>query len=309
MSIRKDVLRERIAGYVLIAPAVILFMVIGLFTVLFSFVLSFFHLGQGQMIWNARFAGFDNFKDFLLGDNVILTRFFWQALLNNAWVAIISVFVVVPLSLVLAVLLQNIIRGVKLYRTVFLLPMVTSSVAIFYVWQGIYEPTGALNQMLTAFGLEKWIAVNGWLGELRTALPAVLVTIIWGSVPGNLILFFAGLQTVDPHLYEAAEIDGANAWHKLLHITWPILKPITVIAVIMNLDGALQVFSQIWVMTKGGPAGETMVVNVLIYQEAFQNGDMGRANAMGWTLFLITFVLSLISLRLFRDKTERGEAK
>ena len=183
--------------------------------------------------------------------------------------------------------------------------MVASSVAIFYVWTGIYDPSGSLNQFLTATGLENLVAINGWLGELRTAFPAIIAVVIWSSVPATMILYFAGLQTVDPYLYESADLDGANFWQKLLHITWPILKPITVIAMIMNLNSAIQIFDQVWVMTKGGPAGITDVVSVVIYREAFVivGGDMGVANAMGWTMFALTFILSLISMRSLRDKT------
>lgn len=303
MNYRKAARREALAGYLLIAPAVGLFIVIGLFTVVFSVVLSFFTLPQGQLIWNAKFAGWDNFKDFLFGGNYILSSFFRQALINNLWISFSMVVIVIPLALVIAVLLEKVTRGVKVLRTVFLLPMVTSSVAIYYVWQGLYDPSGAINQMLRTVGLDSLVAQNGWIGEMHTALPAMIITIIWGALPHSLILFFAGLQSIDSHLYEAAEIDGANAWQKLTHITWPVLKPITVIVVIMNLNVALQVFDQIWVMTKGGPAGATQVVNVLVYQQAFlQDGDMGVANAMGWTMFVLTFALSLLSLRLFSEK-------
>jgi len=301
-STRKYSLREMLTAYLLLSPAVLLFLVIGLFTVLFSLWLSFHHLKQGSLISNATFAGLDNFRDFLFGESPVLSRRFRQALTNNLILAGSFVVLVIIISLLFAVLLQKITRGVKLFRTLFLVPMMTSSVAIVYVWQGIYEPNGALNQMLKAVGLADWVAVNGWLGEMNTALPAIIALLVWGGIPGTMILYFAGLQTVDNHLYEAAEIDGANAWNKMLHITWPALKPITVVAVIYNLNSALQVFDQIWVTTKGGPSGATSVVNVLIYQEAFGGGDMGRANAMGWSVFVLTFFLSLFSMRALKDK-------
>ncbi|BBI32761.1 carbohydrate ABC transporter permease [Cohnella abietis] len=300
---RKASFREALSAYVLLAPAVILFLVIGLFTVLFSIWLSFYHLGQGSLLSSAKFAGLDNFKDFLIGRDQLLAESFWRALGNNLIICVSMVLLVIPISLVLSVLLQNITRGVRFFRTLFLLPMVTSSVAIYYVWTGIYEPEGSLNKILSAVGLDKLLAVNGWIGELHTALPAVILVIVWGAVPFTMILYFAGLQSIDQHLYESAEIDGANFWRKLLHITWPILKPITVIAIIINLNGAIQIFDQVWVMTKGGPAGTTEVVSVLIYKEAFLGtGDLGRANAMGWTMFALTFALSLISIRSLREK-------
>ncbi|QGQ94020.1 sugar ABC transporter permease [Paenibacillus psychroresistens] len=297
--------RESMAAYILIAPAIILFLVIGLFTVGFSLWLSFYHLPQGSLISNAKFAGLDNFKDFLLGRDQIISEKFWLALKNNMILCISMVFLVIPISLLISILLQSITKGVRFFRTLFLLPMVTSSVAIYYVWTGIYDPEGSINQFLKAVGLIDAMAVNGWLGELNTALPAIIVVIVLGGVPGTMILYFAGLQTVDPHLYESADIDGANFWQKLVNVTWPILRPITIIAIIINLNGALQIFDQVWVMTKGGPAGTTEVVSVLMFKEAFvnRNGDLGTANAMGWIMFLFTFVLSLISIKSFKDKT------
>lgn len=298
-------MRERkdwLAGYLMIAPAIVLFLVIGLFTLVFSLWMSFHYINSGSLISNANFAGWGNFKDFLFGGNVVLTKMFWNALTNNLYIAIAMLVIVIPVSLLLAVLLQNAGKLTKMYRTIFLLPMVTSSVAIFYVWQGIYDPAGSLNTMLSSLGLDFLVARNGWLGELHLALPSLIVQICWGAIPGTMILYVAGLQTVDKHLYEAAEIDGASPFRKMLHITWPLLRPITVIAMIMTLNGAMQLFDNVWILTKGGPAGATQVVNVLVYQEAFVSGSLSRANAMGWVVFLLTFVLSLISLRVMRNK-------
>jgi ABC-type sugar transport system permease subunit len=294
--------KEVLSAYSLMAPSLILFLIIGLFTVLFSVYLSFFHLQQGSLLSSMKYAGFDNYTAFLFGESPVLYKSFWRAMKHNIIIAGSLILFVIPLALMFALLLQGIKRGVRVFRTVFLLPMVISSVAIFYVWVGIYEVDGSLNQILIALGLEQLTAPNGWLGEIDTALPALIIKMIWGGVPGMMILYFAGLQTVDPHLYEAAEIDGANYWTKLIHITWPILLPITVIAVILTLNGALQVFGEIWIMTKGGPAGQTMVVSVLIYQEAFGGGSMGVANAMAWFVGVLTFGLTLLSIRIFREK-------
>lgn len=280
---------------------------VGLFSIVFSIGLSFFRLSSGSLLSSAIFAGIDNFRDFLFGRDQLLTRNFWRALGHNIWISGSMICFVIPLSLSLAMLLQRIGRGVAIFRTVFLIPMVTASVSIYYVWTGIYNARGSLNQFLANIPfLDNLIQANGWLGELNTALPSMIVMIIWSAIPGTLILYFAGLQTIDKNLYEAADIDGGSDFQKLLHITWPMLTPITVIAVVINLNAALQIFEQIWVMTKGGPAGSTMVLNVLIYQEAFVTGaGLGRANAMGWSVFLLTFIMSLISMRLLRDPADR----
>lgn len=299
MNKRKDWL----AGYVMVAPAIVLFLVVGLFTILFSLWLAFHHVQGGSQVFAANFAGFDNFKAFLFGGDTVMTKMFRNAVMNNIVIAVSMILIVIPVSLVLAVLLQNVKWFTKGFRTVFLIPMVTSSVAVYYVWQGIYDPAGALNTLLSQIGLDSLVAKNGWLGEINLALPAIVVQGCWGAIPATLILYVAGLQGVDTHLYEAADIDGANALQKLLHVTWPVLRPITAIAVIMTINGAMQLFDNVWIMTKGGPAGSTQVVNVLVYQEAFVSGRLSRANAMGWTVFLMTFIFSLISLRALRSKS------
>lgn len=187
--------------------------------------------------------------------------------------------------------------------------MVTASVSIYYVWIGIYDPNGSLNQLLKTLGLQQFAEANGWLGDTKTALPAIILIIILGGIPNTMILYFAGLQTIDPSLYEAAKIDGAGYWKRMIHITWPILRPISVIAVILLLNGAFQVFEPVWLTTKGGPAGSSEVVNNLIFNLAFMGGtsggmsDMGMANAMSWVVAAITFIFTLLSMRVFRDRT------
>jgi len=296
-------------GYLLVTPAVLLFIVIGLVSVIMSLVLSFYHLSMGSLLTQAVFTGFGNFKGFLLGKDPILSEFFWRAMGHNLIIGICMLVFIIPISLFIAVLLQEIKWGVAFFRTVFLLPMVTASVSIYYVWIGIYDPNGSLNQLLNSLGLQHFAEANGWLGDTKTALPAIIFMIILGGIPNTMILYFAGLQTIDPSLHEAAKIDGAGYWKRMIHITWPILRPISVIAVILLLNGAFQVFEPVWLTTKGGPAGASEVVNNLIFNEAFMGGttggmsDMGMANAMSWVVAAITFMFTLLSLRLFRDRT------
>ncbi len=295
-------LQESIAGYILVAPSVLLFLVIGLFCVLFSLGISFFNLAMGAKLSSAKFVGLQHFRDFMY-ESPFLSEAFWSALKHNTIIAVCLVIFVIPLALIVALMLQQIKRGSKLLRTLIILPMVASGVAIIYVWTGLYQPDGTINLFLQAIGLHNLVAVNGWAGELNTALAAIIFMMIWGGIPGSMLYFTAGLQTLDPHLYEAAEIDGANYWSKLLYITWPSLMPMTVITVILTLSGAFQTFTEVFVMTGGGPAGATQIVNVLIYYEAFRDNDMGGANAMAWFVGVLTILLTLLSLRLFRERT------
>lgn len=304
-NMRKWQRQERLAGYTLISPAILIFLLMGLASIVVSIALSFTYLPRGSIIQNAKFTGLSNYKDFLLGESPVVSEMFWSAIKNNFTIAFALVLFVIPIGLVLAYMLTKIGRGRKLITVLLLVPMVVSSTSIYYVWSGIYEPDGTLNQILEAIGLSALVAKNGWLGDTATALPAMILLIIWSAIPEAVILYSSKMQSLDTSLFEAADLDGANTWQKLRYIVWPLLRPITIIVVIQNINRAFQIFDQVYVMTGGGPAGATQVINMLVYNEAFQNpnGNIGRANAMGWMIFIITFVLSLISMRVNKDDT------
>lgn len=304
-NMRKWQRQERLAGYTLISPAILIFLLMGLASIVVSIALSFTYLPRGSIIQNAKFTGLSNYKDFLLGESPVVSEMFWSAIKNNFTIAFALVLFVIPIGLVLAYMLTKIGRGRKLITVLLLVPMVVSSTSIYYVWSGIYEPDGTLNQILEAIGLSALVAKNGWLGDTATALPAMILLIIWSAIPEAVILYSSKMQSLDTSLFEAADLDGANTWQKLRSIVWPLLRPITIIVVIQNINRAFQIFDQVYVMTGGGPAGASQVINMLVYNEAFQNpnGNIGRANAMGWMIFIITFVLSLISMRVNKDDT------
>ena len=184
-----------------------------------------------------------------------------------------------------------------------MLPMVTSGIAVFYVWTFIYQPDGLLNGVLETVGLGVLQAERGWLGQPDRALGALIVVMIWGAVPSAVILYLAGLQTIDHELYEAAVLDGASAWQTLWRITWPLLNRVTVIVVITSINAALQGYEMVYLMTNGGPANHTDVVGLQIFNYAF--GDqrrIGMSAAMSWLLFVAVFGIALVNVRVFRPR-------
>jgi ABC-type sugar transport system permease subunit len=284
--------------YLFLIPGILLFLGIGLYSVGFSVVLSFYNW-SGIDFSTARFEGLNNFRQFLLGDDPIMTQNFYNALLHNFLIAVSQIIVVVPVSLVLAFVLQN-TKFASFYRTVYFLPMIVSGVAMFYVWKGLFEPSGAYNALFHGLGLDFLTVPNGMLGSSSTSLIGVIITFIWGGLPGTLILYYAGLTSIDPSLYEAASVDGATKAKMIWKITWPMLKPITLIAVIQMMNGSFQAFENIFIMTGGGPAGSSEVIGTLVYRTAFLDNSYGLASAVGWVSFVITGALAIFSFRSFK---------
>lgn len=290
--------RQKITPYLFLVPGITLFLFIGLFSIAFSIYISFFNW-SGVGFATARFEGLNNFKTFLFGGDPLMTRMFFRALLHNTQLALFSVIGIIPIALVVAFVLQN-TKWVSFYRTIYFLPMITSGVALFYVWKGIFEPNGALNSLLEMVGLDFLVVSNGLFGDSDTAMLGIVITAIWGGLPGTLLLYYAGLTSIDPTLYEAASVDGASKRVMLWKITWPMLKPFTMIAVINIVNGSFQAFENVYIMTGGGPAGSTEVIGTLLYSTAFLNSQYGLASAMGWTSFLVTGVIAIFSIRGLR---------
>ena len=290
-------------GYLFCLPGLILFLSVGLYSVGFSIFLSFYNWSGVNFAETARFVWFDNFKYFLFNGSPVNTKIFYSGLLNNFMIGLFSILIIIPLSMLIAYIVTNIKRSAA-FRTIYFIPMVASGVGVYYVWRGLFGATGGINTLLSSMGLDMLVVKNGMLGDPRTAIIGVVITVIWAGIPGTMILYYAGLSNIDNSYYESAEIDGASKLQMLLKITWPLLKPMTIIVLIQQLNGAFQMFENIWVLTGGGPGGATDVVGTLIYKTAFKDGRYGMASAMGWSVFVITLILSIISMRAFKSDTE-----
>lgn len=301
------------SGFLFVLPAVIIFLVFGLYTVIYSIVLSFFRwngFGKFSILPFAcdppacQFAGLDNFAQFLYKEPT-LSQFFWQALEHNAIMAVFVTLGTIVVALPLAIALNRAARGQAAYRIIIMLPMVTAGIAIYYVWTFIYQPDGLLNSVLGTLGLNVLQAKQGWLGQADRALFSLIIVMIWGAVPMATILYLAGLQTIDRELYEAAKMDGASAWRLLWNITWPLLFPVTVVIVITSINSVLQGYEMVYLMTYGGPAAHTEVVGLQIFKYGFgDQRQLGMASAMSWVLFALVFVVALLNMRIFRSQTE-----
>jgi multiple sugar transport system permease protein len=205
-------------------------------------------------------------------------------------------------SLYLAILLNQKIRFTYFYRLIFFLPGILAGVAMFYLWKWVYNPDyGLFNVILAHLGIEG----PKWLTSVHWAKPAIIMMSLWLHAGGQgMLLYLAALQGVSPELYEAAEIDGANAWQKFRAVTWPSIAPVTFFIFVMGIIGGLQGgFEAAYILTGGGPDGSTTTIGYYIYTKAYEQFEMGYAAAVAWILFLLVLGVTLLNWRFGRNNT------
>ncbi|MGE5598540.1 MAG: carbohydrate ABC transporter permease [Bacteroidota bacterium] len=220
---------------------------------------------------------------------------FIKSMINTAYFTAVSVPLGMAASLLIALLMNQKLKGILLYRTAFFTPVVTSVTAVALVWSWIFSSDfGLLNYIL---GLLHLPGVN-WLSSTTWAMPAVILVSIWWGLGYDMVIFLAGLQGIPDIYYEAAKIDGAGPGRQFLYITLPLMTPYIFFVLIMSLISSLQVFTQCYMMTKGGPANATLTIFYYLYKNGFMYFKMGYASAMAYILFIVIFVLSWLSFKL-----------
>jgi multiple sugar transport system permease protein len=223
--------------------------------------------------------------------------------LKNTFIYILNVPIGMVISLAIALIMNQRLKGVAFLRALYFLPSVTSFVAIALVWMWIYHPTfGVANFLLGLVGLQP----IQWLNSPQTAMISVIIFSVWLGLGYQMVVFLAGLQGVPEELHDAARIDGANHWQRFWRVTLPLLKPTTFFVLVTSLIGSFQVFTSIYVMTAGGPIRSTDVIVYHIYQAAWEELRMGYASAMSWVLFVIIVIATWIQFRLIGREVEYG---
>jgi multiple sugar transport system permease protein len=299
----RDRLRDHLEGYFFILPWLLGFVLFTAGPMLASIGLSFTEWDLLRP-W-PRPVGWGNYRA-LFQDEL-----FYRSLWNTGVYALFAV----PLSLVgalcVAILMNQRVRGIAVFRTIFYLPSVTSGVAVFLLWKWLFNPDfGLINTALrarvpwlsTAGGLHFTtvpLVANppGWLSDPHWAMPALILMSLWG-IGGGMIIFLAGLQGIPEHLYEAANLDGAGTWAKFRHVTLPMLSPTLFFHLTMGIIGALQYFTAAYVMTNGGPVNATLFYVLYLYQNVFDYLRLGYASAMAWILFVVIVLLTILNFRL-----------
>lgn len=276
--------REEIEAYLFLTPWLLGFLLLILGPLIAA---AYFSLTEYSILKSPIFIGFANFRQ-MMNDEL-----FWQALRVTATYTFVSVPLLVTLGYLLALLLNQDVWGLSLWRTIFYMPAVVSGVAVAIMWLWVFHPDmGIVNSALRVFGIEG----PRWFGSPDWALPTLILTSVWG-VGGGMVIYLAGLQGIPTHLYEAAELDGAGSWHKFVHVTLPMTTPVIFFNLLMGIIGSWQVFTSAYVITGGGPANSTLFYVLYLYRQGWQYFKMGYASALAWVLFFIILVFTVIIFR------------
>ncbi len=276
--------REAWQGFLCISPWIIGFLAFALGPMLAS---AYYSLTSYNILSTPKFTGFQNYVTAFTKD-----RLFWQSLWLTVFWTIITVPTGIIGSIIAAIFLHQGLRGTSLHRTAFFLPSLTPVVAASLLWRWMFHPeAGVINWGLSAVGIRG----PGWLSSPDWAIWALAVISLWTGIGGGrMIIFLAGLEGVPTQLYEAADIDGAGAWQKALHITVPLLTPAIFFNVVMGVLGSFRSFDMAFLTTQGGPAYATYFFALHIYYNAFQFYEMGYACALSWVLFIIIVVITIM---------------
>lgn len=275
-------------GLALVSPWVIGFLVFTAYPLLYSFYLSF---TENNLFGRTKWVGLDNYIYLFTTDYE-----FWPSVRITLLYALLSLPIGVIGALLIAMLLNNKIKGIGLFRTIYFLPAVLPEVAVALLWRWMFNSeVGIINYVLSPFLKLAGTGTPDWFGNKDFVLAAFIIMSVWGIFGTNTVVFLAGLQGVPRSLYEAAEIDGANGFRRFLHITVPQISPVILLQVVMGMIGALQIFTIAMFVRPTSAAGKFM--NQLVYERGFAQLDMGEASAIAWVLFVIILALTLLVFR------------
>lgn len=280
--------------YLFFIPAGIVLIIFFFFPFFQSFYLTFFSYDKD--IYNPDFVGLSNYVQLFSSPE------FYQALLNTLIYLVFAVPPLVILSLLIAILVNQHLRGISVFRALIYIPVIISIVEAGIAWKWLYSSNGPLNYIVTSLGTQ----AIGFLTDPNIALYAVIVVTIWKGLGYYMVIYLSALSSVPEELYDAAVTDGANIWHKHLNVTIPHLIPSIILVATISSISAMKVFVEIYVMTQGGPINSTKTMVYFIYQKAFESLDLGYASCAGFVLLAITLIFSIINIK-FLEKQFMGE--
>jgi multiple sugar transport system permease protein len=289
-------IRYKLTPYAFLALPVTIYLIWIIGPTIYSFYLS---LTRWDGLSAPKFIGFQNFR-YLFQDDV-----FFICLSNNIEWIILFMTIPIVLGLTLAMVLNTDVPGAKGYKTAFFMPMVLSLVVCGLVWSWLYSPhSGLINQVLRKVGLGA--LATGWLSNPKVVMEAVIAVAVWRQVGYVMVLYLAGLQSVDKNLVDASEVDGASAVQRFFHVILPQLAPVTVIVIVISIIDSVRAFDLVSIMTRGGPYNQSSVLANYMYIEAFNNYRMGYGAAIAVIIFIIAFLFIAFYLTRIAKEERNG---
>ena len=279
--------KKNLTIFAFTSPWVLGFLSFGIYPIIISF---YYSLCQYDVLREPMFIGLENYRTILYED-----AYFWKTIWNTLYYTIFRVPINIFLSLLVAILLNRTLKASGLIRATFFLPSLISGVALSVIWIWIFNPQiGLLNTILAFFGLKGPL----WLQDENWSKLSLVIMSTWSIGGGRMLVFLAALQNVNPNLYEALKLDGGNDLHCFWHITLPLISPVIFLWSVIEVIASMQIFTEAFIMTKGGPLESTLFYNLYLYNQAFENFNMGYASALAWILLVITLIITLAQFRL-----------
>lgn len=274
-------------GYLFVSPWIVGFLVFGLYPIIMSFYYSLCHY---DVLRIPKYIGWQNYSALLGSD-----PYFWKSIWNTLVYSVLRIPLSITGSLLLAVLVNNAVRGLRVFRTIYFMPSIVTGVVLSVLWMWMFNPQyGLINNFLAFFGLPGPL----WLQSARWSKPALALMSLWSVGGGRMLVFLAALQGIPDQLYEAVDLDGGSWWHRFRHVTVPMLSPVIFLWTVIEVIFSFQIFTEAYVMTKGGPLDSTLFYNLYLYFKAFDDFQMGYASALAWLLLIIILVVTAIQFKI-----------
>lgn len=279
--------RQALTGYLFISPWVLGLLIFGFYPIIMSI---YYSLCQYDVLRIPQFIGLQNYRELITDD-----PYFWKSIWNTLYFTALRIPLSILGSLLLAVLVNNAVRGIRFFRTIYFIPSIVTGVVLSVLWMWMFNPQyGLINSFLAFMGLKGPL----WLQSPQWSKPALVLMGLWSIGGGRMLVFLAALQGIPQHLYEAVDLDGGGWWSKFRHVTLPMISPVLFLWTVLEVIFSFQIFTEAYVMTKGGPLDSTLFYNLYLYFKAFDDFQMGYASALAWLLLVITLAVTLIQFKI-----------
>ncbi len=278
---------QALLGYLFVSPWILGFLLFGLFPIIMSL---YYSLCQYDVLRIPRFIGMKNYHELIMKD-----PYFWKSIWNTMFYTFFRTPLAIIGSLLLAVLVNNAVRGIRFFRTIYFIPSIITGVVLSSIWLWMLNPQfGLINTLLAFFGIQGPL----WLQSPEWSKPSIILMSLWSIGGGRMLVFLAALQGIPQQMYEVVDLDGGGWWNKFRHVTIPMVSPVIFLWIVLEVIFSFQVFTEAYVMTKGGPLNSTMFYNLYLYYKAFDDFSMGYACALAWLLLVFILIVTLIQFKI-----------